>query len=68
MSEFSKSINPEAYKILKIAFQPNSTTETIKQLIVKEMNKERYSFNFSGFAHGKKTIIMIRDISLPMQK
>lgn len=32
------------------------------------MNKEKYSFNFNGFAHGKKTIIMIRDVSLPMMK
>jgi len=32
------------------------------------MNKEKYSFNFHGFAHGKKTIVMIRDVGLPLMK
>lgn len=49
-------------------FYPNSSTSTLKKVIIKEMNKEKYSFNFSGFAHGKKTIITIRDVSLPMLK
>lgn len=32
------------------------------------MSKEKYSSNFKGFAHGKKTIILISDLSLPLLK
>jgi hypothetical protein len=32
------------------------------------MCKEKYSFNFHGFAHGKKTIVMVRDVGLPLMK
>lgn len=35
MNEVEKSINPEAYKTVKIAFKPNSTTHTLEKMILK---------------------------------
>lgn len=32
------------------------------------MSKEKYSWDFKGFVHGKKTLISIRDLNLPLIK
>lgn len=32
------------------------------------MAKEKYNQNFDGFVHGKKTLISIRDLNLPLVK
>jgi len=35
---------------------------------MQEMVKEKYSYGFKGFVHGKKTLISIWDVNLPMVK
>lgn len=32
------------------------------------MGKEKYSSDFKGFVHGKKTLISIRDLNIPLIK
>jgi hypothetical protein len=53
---------------MKIALNPNSTARDIQSRLIRDIDREKYSFNFNGFAHGKRTLILIRDLSLPFLK
>jgi hypothetical protein len=58
----------EVFNIRRLNFNPNSKVSLLKKLILKEMSKEKYSFDFNGFVHGKKTLVSIRDLNLPLIK
>lgn len=61
-------LSPEVYNIQRTNFNPNSKVVLLRNLILKEMSSSKYSHDFKGFVHGKKTVFFIRDLSMPLVK
>lgn len=61
-------LSPEVYNIQRTNFNPNSKVSLLRNLILKEMGNSKYSHDFKGFVHGKKTVFFIRDLSMPLVK
>jgi hypothetical protein len=61
-------LNTEVFNVRRLNFNPNSQVGLLKDVVLREMSKEKYSSEFYGFVHGKKTLIAIRDLNLPLIK
>lgn len=61
-------MNMEVFNVKQLNFNPNSQVALLKGIILREMGKEKYSAELNGFVHGKKTLIAIRDLNLPLVK